>query len=120
MSYLRSALSRRAAPVRPYLLLGPLAPEGSASCIQPAGFTASRDPKRSTSEKRKPKVNLPITPTTRAENLRKIARKRRKTLYLKKKQAERDAQQILRRPMTYWRVLRDGKRYRSFGGTRRA
>jgi len=56
----------------------------------------------------------PLTPTTNTAMLKERAHKRNE----KKRAKEAAIEKILQNPSTYWRVLRDGKKYRSFGGTR--
>jgi len=55
-----------------------------------------------------------VTPTTKTA----IAKERRHKLYEKKRAAQREMDTVLRMPETYWRVLRSGKKYRSYGGVR--
>ncbi|KAK5116692.1 hypothetical protein LTR62_007366 [Meristemomyces frigidus] len=77
-----------------------------------------RPVKRLTSSKRAgakkpPAVRKPLTPTTKTA----ILKARRHRAYLRKWQIEAMETAVLRRPGTYLRVLRDGKTYRSLGGT---
>lgn len=84
--------------------------------------TRGRPQKRLTSSKRvsqhrrskKLIHRKPLTPTTKTA----MAKERQHRRYEKKRATEAEAEKILRTPSTYWRVLRDGKKYRSFGGTR--
>ncbi|KAK5112168.1 hypothetical protein LTR85_011601 [Meristemomyces frigidus] len=85
--------------------------------------TRGRPQKRLTSSKRvSPKAagskklspRKPLTPTTKTAN----AKERKHKQYVKKRAAEAEVEKILRMPSTYWRVLRNGKQYRSFGGAR--
>ncbi|KAF2770052.1 hypothetical protein EJ03DRAFT_79216 [Teratosphaeria nubilosa] len=56
----------------------------------------------------------PLTPTTRLE----ILKERRHRAYERKRAEERRRAMLLGREETYWRVLRSGARYRSFGGAK--
>ncbi|KAK5138265.1 hypothetical protein LTR08_003326 [Meristemomyces frigidus] len=56
----------------------------------------------------------PLTPTTKTAN----TKERKHRMYIKKREAEAEMARVLRMPATYWRVLRNGKKYRSLGGTR--
>lgn len=85
--------------------------------------TRGRPQKRLTSSKRvsaktagskQRSPRKPLMPTTKTA----MAKERKHRRYVKKRAAEAEVERVLRRPETYWRVLRNGKQYRSFGGTR--
>ncbi|TKA70259.1 hypothetical protein B0A55_07766 [Friedmanniomyces simplex] len=91
---------------------------------QPASPKRGRPAKRLTSSKRictkagskKLSSRKPLNPTTKTA----IAKERRHRLYEKKRARQAQEDRLLSEQATYWIVLRSGKKYRSFGGTRRS
>lgn len=56
----------------------------------------------------------PMTPITKTY----LAKERRHRHYEKKRAAEIEQGRFLKLPSTYYRVLRSGNRYKTFGGAR--
>ncbi|EMC97129.1 hypothetical protein BAUCODRAFT_147284 [Baudoinia panamericana UAMH 10762] len=83
------------------------------------GSSAKRTKRKNQSHKLKARKPMgprkQITPTTKKDLLKERAYGR----YARKRTREQQEQAVLRKVETYFRVLRDGKKYRSLGGVRR-
>ncbi|KAK3067914.1 hypothetical protein LTR53_014909 [Teratosphaeriaceae sp. CCFEE 6253] len=104
-------------------LAAPSAPPPTpTTSTRPAASKRGRPAKRLTSSKRivttapgnKLLSRKPLTPTTWSA----IKKERRHKSYLNRRAREADSAKVLGRAATYWVVLRNGKKYRSLGGTR--
>lgn len=86
-----------------------IAPRGRPNARKTSAERVSQDRRKHRLATRKP-----LTPTTTTA----IAKERKHKQYLKKRAKEAELERILRTADTYWRFLTNGKKYRSFGGTR--
>ena len=86
-----------------------ITPRGRPNARRTSAERVSQDRRKHRLATRKP-----LTPTTKTA----IAKERKHKQYLKKRAKDVELEKILRTADTYWRVLRNGKRYRSLGDTR--
>ncbi|KAK3673795.1 hypothetical protein LTR78_006349 [Recurvomyces mirabilis] len=101
------------------LVSPPVTPTARRTATPSAPRRRGRPTKRVTSSKRvdtrkQPAARKPLTPTTKTAR----TKERRHRAYLRKRDADAQKEKILGCSSTYWRVLRSGPSYRSFGGTR--